>query len=165
LSQGLVPWFQGDVAAAAALWREVVASDGSFPLAHYFLGQALARMGRPSEAAAALDRAAQLSGGSPEILGVTGWVAAVAGRGDEAGECLARLEALRAERYVSPVLDAQILAAVGDREGALAAAERAVEGRATDAVWLGVRPAFDALRGEPRFQALLTRMDLAGSAV
>ncbi len=143
----------------------MVASDGSFPLAHYFLGQALARMGRPSEAAAALDRAAQLSGGSPEILGVTGWVAAVAGRGDEAGECLARLEALRAERYVSPVLDAQILAAVGDREGALAAAERAVEGRATDAVWLGVRPAFDALRGEPRFQALLTRMDLAGSAV
>jgi hypothetical protein len=52
---------------------------------------------------------------------------------------------------------------MGDRDGALAAAERAVEGRATDAVWLGARPAFDAVRGEPRFQALLTRMDLAGS--
>jgi hypothetical protein len=92
---------------------------------------------------------------------VTGWIAAVAGRRDEALQCLAQLEVLRAERYVSPVLDAQILAAVGDRDGALAAAERAVEGRATDAVWLGVRPAFDLLRREPRFQGLLIRMDLA----
>ncbi|HEY9517725.1 MAG TPA: protein kinase [Gemmatimonadales bacterium] len=163
LSQGLVPWFQGDVDGAAALWREVVSSDESFPLVHYFLGQALARMGRHTDASAALARAAQLSGGSPEILGVTGWIAAVAGRSDEAMQCLGRLGALRAERYVSPVLDAQVLTALGDRDGALAAAERAVEARATDAVWLGVRPAFDPLRKEPRFQALLTRMDLAGS--
>jgi TolB-like protein/Tfp pilus assembly protein PilF len=163
LSQGLVPWFQGEVESAAELWRNVASSDENFPLVHYFLGQALARMGRHPEASAALARAAQLSGGSPEILGVTGWIAAVAGRRDEASHCLAKLEALRAERYVSPVLDAQILAAMGDRDGALAAAERAVEGRATDAVWLGARPAFDAVRGEPRFQALITRMDLAGS--
>src|SRR5687768_15626178 len=120
-------------------------------------------MGRHPEAAAALTRAEQLSGESPEILGVTGWIAAVAGRGKEASESLARLQALRGQRYVSPVLDAQILTALGDREGALAEAERAVEGRATDAVWLSVRPAFDSLRREPRFQALLTRMDLAGS--
>jgi serine/threonine-protein kinase len=161
LSLGLIPYFQRNFEAALSAWREVVEGDENFTLSHYFLGQALAGLGRHDEARSSLDRAAQLAGENPEITGVRGWLSAVAGQSAEAAGRLEELSRLRARRYVSPVLDAQILAALGDADRSIAALERAVEIRAADAVWLGVRPVFDGLRGYPRFQALLARISLS----
>lgn len=161
LSRGLIAYFQRDFEAAASEWRGVLAGDENFALSHYFLAQAHAGLGLHDQARASLDRAAQLAGDTAEILGVSGWLAAVAGDRDAARSRLEQLEQLRTRRYVSPVLDAQILAALDEPGRAIAALQRAVELRAADAVWLGVRPMFDGLRDDPRFQALLVRIGLA----
>jgi hypothetical protein len=36
-----------------------------------------------------------------------------------------------------------------------------VEERASDLIWIGVRPNFDPLRGDPRFRAALERVGLS----
>ncbi len=161
LSLGLVPFFQRDYEAAAGIWRQVLASDENFPLLHYFLGQAQALLGATDEALASLARAAQLAGETPEITAALGWVLARASRPADARGRLSDLARLAEQRYVSPTLEALVLAALEDRGAALAALDRAIEGRAADVVWIGVRPGFDPLRGEPGFGALLRRISLA----
>jgi len=62
---------------------------------------------------------------------------------------------------VSPVLLAQLHSALGDQVATLDALEKARDARATDLVWIGVRPAFDVVRIDPRFEALVRQIGLA----
>ena len=55
---------------------------------------------------------------------------------------------------------AQLYAGIGDREQALAALEKALPEREPPLIYLGDEPAFDALRGEPRFEAIKRRIGL-----
>ena len=71
---------------------------------------------------------------------------------------LAELSGRRAERYVSPWALASIHAGLGQREEAIEWLERAFDEHDSSLVWLKVHPRFDALRGEPRFEALLARL-------
>jgi serine/threonine-protein kinase len=160
LSLGLIPYYQGDFPAAEAVFREVVATDEHFAMSHFFLGQTVGRLGRFGEAGQALERAQLLAGPSPEILAARAWLQAVSGSAGAARAELERLLAMRATRYVSPVLEARVLAALEETEAALDAVTRAVEGRAADTVWLGAGPISAGLRDEPRFRALLARMGL-----
>ena len=85
----------------------------------------------------------------------------MAGRRDEALALLEELTRGGAAAYISPARVAQVHLGLGDRAQALDWIERALAGRATELAWLGVQPMFDALRDEPRFQAVLERIDLA----
>jgi serine/threonine-protein kinase len=87
-------------------------------------------------------------------------VLAVSGRVGEAREILATLARRRAESYVSPWALASIHARLGETEEALDWLERAYEEHDSALVWLKVHPRFDALRNEPRFEALLARLRL-----
>jgi serine/threonine-protein kinase len=92
-----------------------------------------------------------------------GWARAVAGQRDAALASLEELTRAGDERYVSPLRIAQVHLGLGDRARALDGLERALDARATDLAWLGVHPMFDPLRDEPRFQAVLQRIDLTAS--
>ena len=48
----------------------------------------------------------------------------------------------------------------GDREEALRWTEKAGEAKGLISVWINGDPRFDPLRGEPRFQAVIRRMNL-----
>ncbi|HEV7515267.1 MAG TPA: tetratricopeptide repeat protein, partial [Thermoanaerobaculia bacterium] len=133
-----------------------------FAMAHVFLGQSYVALGRGAEAVAEVEAALALSPGVAEMEAALGQAYAAAGRPEEARRVLAGLVLREAERYVSPTLVASVHAALGEREAALAGLERACEARAADLAWIGVRPVFDDLRGEPRFQALIERLGLAG---
>jgi hypothetical protein len=63
-------------------------------------------------------------------------------------------------RYVSPSLLAQVHAALGESAQALDWLDRAADCRAADLAWIGVRPVFDSLRGEPRLAALTADVGL-----
>jgi len=71
---------------------------------------------------------------------------------------LGNLEALARERYVSSSLMAQVHTGLGDVQSALEWLEHASDARAADLAWLAVRPVFDRLRSEPRFNALVARL-------
>ena len=85
---------------------------------------------------------------------------ALSGRVGEAREMLAALSRRRAQSYVSPWALASIHARLGETEEALTWLERAYEEHDSTLVWLKVHPRFDALRSEPRFEALLARLGL-----
>jgi hypothetical protein len=63
-------------------------------------------------------------------------------------------------RYVSSYLVAMTYAGLEDRERALSYLERACEERSTRVVELKFEPAFRALRGESRYEALVERLHL-----
>lgn len=65
-----------------------------------------------------------------------------------------------ARRYVNPVGVARSLATLGDRDGALRWLERGVDEHTSWVMMLHLDPAFTAMRGDPRFRALLRRLGL-----
>lgn len=149
-----------DDAEAAA--RDAIGLDANFPLAHFFLGQALLQQGELAGAVAACGAAVQLSGRSSETLAALG--VAHATRGDEAAAraILTELDEARRFGYVSPCHPALVHAALGEHEAALDGLERALTVRAADLAWLAVRPTWDGVRAQPRFRALVERLGVGG---
>jgi hypothetical protein len=83
---------------------------------------------------------------------------------DKTAEARAVLEEfldLAARRYVSPEQVAMIYASLGEREQAFAWLQRAYDARSAFLV-VGIltSPAYDPLRGDPRFAALVKRMGI-----
>jgi hypothetical protein len=64
------------------------------------------------------------------------------------------------DRYVSPYSIAQSHARLGEKEPALEWLAKALDERDSRLVALKVDPCFDALRTEPKFQALIQRVGL-----
>jgi tetratricopeptide (TPR) repeat protein len=102
---------------------------------------------------------------TPACLALEGRCLALMGERDKAIEVVDQLEAQSRTRYVNPYWVAWVHAGLRDRAKALECLERAVEDRAEEIVnvdWGGLRtdPAWDDLREEPRFQALLKQVGL-----
>lgn len=141
--------------------RETFELDQRSVRAHIIRGAALEQLGEYEQAAAALERAAELSGGSTLALSGLAHVYALGGRRRRAREILRRLEEMSRTVYVSSYNRAVVHVGLGENEKALAALEQAVQSRDVWLVWLGVNPRLDPLRGEPRFDALLRSVGLS----
>jgi hypothetical protein len=89
-----------------------------------------------------------------------GYAYAVAGNSSLAAELVEELEMRSTDRYVSPVQIAWIYLGLGDHDQVFAHLEQAYHRRAAELIWLGVRPVFDAIRNDPRFESLCTRIGL-----
>ena len=150
--------FAGRPAAAGEQYKRALEVRRDFPEAVRGLGLLALREGRSSEAVAFLERYAAADAGNPVAP-----VFALIARG-EAGEARARLEAIEAEEgtFFRWWLAAVAWAALGERDRALDALEQAAEARNGQLVALAQMESFAGLRGEPRFQALLERMNLSG---
>ncbi len=135
-----------------------LASD--FAVAHQWLGRACLAAGRVDDAVAAFRAAVALLGDDPESLASLGHAQAVAGRAAEARGQLAAVDALRERRHVPAYWTALLHAGLGETDAAFADLDRACEERFDWLVSLGVEPAFDSLRSDPRFGTLLERIGL-----
>ena len=161
LGWGLIHYFERDFERAVSAYRELLERSPDFEIAHFFLGQSLLEAHRVDEAFSHLQRAMTQAGAAPETMAMVGVAHARAGRDREARSLLAMLEERAATSWVSPVLLAQLHAALGDAEATLAKLEQAKDARATDLVWIGVRPVFDAVRLDPRFEELIRHIGLS----
>ncbi len=101
-----------------------------------------------------------LTSRGPEELAVLGHAHAVSGRVAEARKILEELSQASVRSYVSPVLMAQLLLGLGETEHALTWLEKAYQLRAVDLMWLRVRPVFEVLHSNPRFQELCRKIRL-----
>jgi serine/threonine-protein kinase len=113
------------------------------------------------EAIAAFQRAIVLSPQSPRMHAGLGRAMALAGKKTAAATALRKLEAMAAQRYVSPIEFAAMRFAMEQRELGLVSLDKACEDRAFDVLALKVDPRFDAERQSPRMQAILRLIGLA----
>ncbi len=156
-SVGIRGYFAHDFGSADRELRHCLELDPGSPTARLFLGLTLVELSRHEDAIRELETATQVAA-SPEMTAALAYACARAGRLERAGGLLEELLALADRRYVSPSLIAQVHAGFGSADAALEWLERASNVRAVDLAWLAVRPVFDALRPEPRFNALVARI-------
>jgi eukaryotic-like serine/threonine-protein kinase len=129
----------------------------TYPLAHYGLAWVLRYLGRFDEAVGAANRAQELMSESIFSLHVQGQTFAAAGLRDQAEVILEKLENLSDKHFVSPYHTALVYAFLDEKEKALEFLENCRRSSEAWLVWLGVEPAFDSLRSDPRFKAVMER--------
>jgi serine/threonine protein kinase/Flp pilus assembly protein TadD len=161
---GLIAYFERNPDEAIAEYQRCVEMDPHFGLGFYFLGQAYEQKGAYADAIAALDRSLTLTRDRAEVIAALGHVHAMAGNQVEASRLLRQLQERTRTEYVSPVLLAQILLALGEREQAITHLQQAQQIRATDLVWLKVRPAFDSIQQDPRVVEVRNAIGLGDQA-
>jgi serine/threonine-protein kinase len=157
---GLVASFEGDPDRAIAEYRKALDMDANFWLAHYFLGQAYEQKRSYEIALRSLLRAVELTPQSSEMEAVLGRVQAESGDHEAAEKTLLELQNRSRQRYVSPILRAHVLVGLGRNEEAIAELQQAQELRASDLIWLQVRPSFAGIREDPRVRQVALAMGL-----
>lgn len=137
--------------------RKTIEMDVNFPLAHNQLALAYLQSQRYGEAISELQKAVQLSAGSPTCTANLARAYAVSGRRAEAVQLLGDLKKPRGS-YSNAAEIAVVYAALGDKDQAMAWLDKGYEERFNPGVLL--RPGFDSLRSDPRFQDLERRVGL-----
>jgi tetratricopeptide (TPR) repeat protein len=138
-------------------------ADPSDPRALFGLAEILRRQGDVTGAIAALRKAYELAG---EDDGVRALATARTEKDYENAQVavarvrLGDLEALAKERYVSPLELARLEAQVGEREKAFQHLEAAFAERSSGLVFLKVDSAWDRIRDDTRFAALVKKVGI-----
>jgi TolB-like protein/DNA-binding winged helix-turn-helix (wHTH) protein/tetratricopeptide (TPR) repeat protein len=140
--------------------RKTIEMDPNFALAHNQLGQAYLQKQRYDQAIAELQRAVQLSGGSPTSIANLARAYVASGNRSEAIELLSDLKKRSNPGYSNASEIAMIYASLGETDQAMNWLEKGYEERFNPGVLL--RPGFDPLRSDSRFQNLLHRVGLPG---
>ena len=138
--------------------RKTSEMDPGFYYAHWNLGSALAAKGAIGAAIEEYQKARALDD-DPFVLGLLGHAYASSGNKIEAEKILNQLKELSKERYVSAYSFALVYLGLGNKEEALRLLEKSYQDRTgNDLVYFRVEPLLDPLRGEPRFEELVTKV-------
>lgn len=138
--------------------RKTIEMDAHFALAHNQLGVAYLQARRLDEAIAELQQAADLSEGSPTCIANLARAFAASGRRQQAERLLGELKQRSRAAYSNASEIAVVYAALGNSDQAMTWLETAYKERFNPSVLL--RPGFDSLRGDRRFQDLEHRVGL-----
>ncbi|HEX2640053.1 MAG TPA: tetratricopeptide repeat protein, partial [Pyrinomonadaceae bacterium] len=145
---------------AIDIYRQAEKLDPSFCVPLLALGNALSAKGQYSEAVSSFRQALKLCNGEAYTKGLLAAALARAGQRDEAVNLVKEVEQqakddfVRSDALVFPYIS------LGNKEEALVRLEKMVDEHVVEAVLLDVDPLFDDLRVDPRFKALLKRINL-----
>ncbi|HSJ65861.1 MAG TPA: BTAD domain-containing putative transcriptional regulator [Gemmatimonadaceae bacterium] len=131
----------------------------SFAFAHAFLAASLLLTGRRREAIDTVRAGLEILPEDQLSLGYGAWTLAGAGERQEATELLERLRALGDSRWVDPYYIAIPHVGLGEADLALEWLRRTYQERSSSAVHFRSDPLLDPVRSDPRFRALLQRMN------
>jgi TolB-like protein len=143
---------------ARELSRKVVELDRHYGNSHWITGMSHVHEGHHAKALAVFQELRKLDD-TPFNLAWVAYANGLNGAPDAARQLLAELTAIAETRYVDPTAFAVIHLGLGDNEQACRWLEQAHAERSGSMVWLKVEPLFDALRAEPRFAALVSKMN------
>jgi tetratricopeptide (TPR) repeat protein len=136
----------------------VLEMNRSFPPAHLWLGRTFQEQGRFDDALAEFRQVEEVLGDWPVAIAARGFVAAAAGRSDEAQTILAELERLGRRKFVTSYGIALVHAGLRQDDAAFAALDKAFDERSHWLVWLRLDPRWNSLRADPRFAELVRRV-------
>ena len=138
--------------------RKTIEMDPNFALAHNQLAQAYLQKHMYDEAVAEFQKAVQLSGRSPTCVANLARAYVASGKKSEAVQLLNELKRRSSPGYSNASEIAVIYASFGDLDQAMNWLEKGYEERFNPGVLL--RPGFDLLRSDSRFQSIVHRIGL-----
>ena len=138
--------------------RKTIEMDPNFALAHNQLAQAYLQKHRYDEAVVEMQKAVQLSGDSPTCIANLARAYVASGKRSEALKLLGDLKKRSNPGYSNAPEIAVIYTSLGDTDQAMNWLEKGYEERFNPGVLL--RPGFDSLRSDSRFQNLVYRIGL-----
>ena len=144
---------------AIAQFKRVLVRNPKFEYAHLALSRAYGSKGTYPEAIAEARKALELNYGS-STKGYLGLWLGRSGKRDETLKLLSELKEEAKQGYVQAETIALIYIGLGDKVQALNWLEKHMLSRAETANAFAVSPQLDELRDEPRFKAMLKRMNL-----
>jgi TolB-like protein/DNA-binding winged helix-turn-helix (wHTH) protein/Flp pilus assembly protein TadD len=139
---------------------KTIEMDPNFGMAHNQLAQAYLQEHKYQEAVAELQKAVQLSEESPTCIANLARAYALSGQRSEAVKLLTELKTRSTPGYSHASEIAVIYVSLGDTDEAMNWLQRGYAERFNPGVLL--RPGFDPLRSDPRFQNLAHRVGLPG---
>lgn len=144
---------------AIAQYKRTLVRNPNFAYGHRALGWAYGLSGMYPEAIAQTLTSFELNSATSN-KGFLGLWLAKSGKRDEAVKLLGELKQESTRGYVQAYSFALIHIGLGEKEEALNWLEKAMLDRSEAAGWFAVTPELDGLRSEPRFKAMLKRMNL-----
>jgi serine/threonine-protein kinase len=159
--RGFVYLLKRDYDEAVRLYREILEFDPTSYRPYAAIGRALGVQGKYAEALEMLQRAREMEPDLPSVQSAMGQLLGFSGDSEGARRVLAELESRARERYIASSCFALVHLGLGETDQALAWLERGCERHEMSVCHIGVHPAYDALRGLPRFEALIQRMRLS----
>jgi serine/threonine-protein kinase len=152
-------WLAGRYNEAVQQGQATVEMDQNFPLGHNVLGRAYLGKGDHSKAIGELNRALDLEKDDAGYLAQLAVGYAVSGMKDKAHKRLAELLAKKKRPHVASTDLARVYAALGEKAQALDWLEKAYEESDDGLPLLKVLPELSCLHGEPRYQALVKKLN------
>jgi serine/threonine protein kinase len=152
---------QDDLAFVAYMSRQFDVAIKGFKNAgdDHALGWTYTMKNMYPEAIAAFERFASQSGRQPVVVSGLAMVYGRAGKKQKAQKLMAELKEIARHRPVSPNLFVNAYLGLGDKNMALTWLEKGYEEHDPLMVYLKVGPGMDSIHSEPRFQAVLRRMN------
>ncbi len=145
----------------AILWHaKTIDLEPDSPFFHSELGYAYLQMGKVAEGVREMEEAAKLPEGE-FFMASLGYCYAVSGRREDALRIASEMESAMAKGMARPYEIAITYAGLGESSRALDLLEQAYQEHSlVHLLPLNIEPAFTTLRSEPRFRALLQRVNL-----
>ncbi len=139
--------------------RSGVAIDPNYADTYYYLGIAYMGKGSYQEAVAAWNKYLELDN-DPISRAFLALALAKAGNREQAVKELERLKQESSSHYVAGIAFSLVYLALGNKDEALAWMEKEADEHSSWAVYYTIYPTFDELRSEPRYKAMVKRMNL-----
>ena len=154
----MVPLFQKDSARGRSLIRKAAELDPTYFFPVMMDGWLELEFGRYREAIPYLERSATM-GAPPFVTAFLGYAYGAAGDRDKAMATFERLKDVSPGGRVVPFNLGMVHLGLGDHARAIDYFEQALAADSQMMPWLGRDAIFDPLRGEPRFRALMKRLN------
>jgi len=159
---GTISFWARDYDQAMVAAKKTLEIDPNFPPAHEDLAAIYGMKGRYEEAITEMNKAIAVNGRLPHYVAALGHIHAISGHKVEAHKMLDELLAREKTEHVSPADIALVYVGLGDKDRTFARLEEAIKNVTVSTnVNLKVGPAWDSLRGDPRFAELLRRAGLS----
>jgi TolB-like protein/Tfp pilus assembly protein PilF len=157
-------WFSRQPGRAREQAERMADIDPRHPLTHMIFGTCQLSLGDLAASVASYEKAAELGGRLPWLLGWLGLACGLSGRRDRGRALREELVALSAGAYVPPFSIALVSLGLADLDDAFKWMDLAVEARDPFVIPLLTYPILDPFRSDPRYWRLLAKMNLAQGA-